>query len=102
MADINLFYELSAEADRDLEEIFDYTAHEFGMEQSVKYVSAFDDIFEQLLQDPQIGRERKEIRNSLRSIIKDKHVVFYRVLKDRVRIVRILHGSRDLSKFLSD
>ncbi len=99
---MNLFYELSAEADRDFDKIFDYTAHEFGMDQSVKYVSAFDDIFEQLLQNPQIGRERKEIRDSLRSITKGNHVVFYRVLKDRVRIVRILHGSRDLPKFLPD
>ncbi len=51
-----------------LDKIFDYTAHEFGMDQSVKYISAFDDVFEQLLQNPQIGLERKEIRDSLRSI----------------------------------
>ncbi len=102
MTEAGLFYELSAEADGDLEEIFDYTEHEFGMDQAVKYVSAFGDVFEQLLENPQIGRERKEIRNGLRSTIKDKHVVFYRILKDRVRIVRVLHGSRDLPKSFSD
>ena len=99
---MTLFYELSAEADSDLDEIFDYTAHEFGMDQAVKYTLAFDEIFERLSQNPQSGLDRKEIRNGLRSIINDKHVVFYRILKDRVRIVRILHGSRDLTKHFSD
>ena len=54
-----LFYELSSDADSDIEEIFNYTFEEFGIEQS-------------------------------------SHVIFYRVLKDRIRIVRVLHGSRDL------
>ncbi|MCH8157981.1 MAG: type II toxin-antitoxin system RelE/ParE family toxin, partial [Nitrospinae bacterium] len=88
---MTLFYELSAAADSDLDEIFDYTAHEFGMDQAVKYVSDFDEVFERLSQNPQSGLDRKEIRSGLRSFIKDKHVVFYRILKDRVRVVRILH-----------
>lgn len=48
MADPDLFYELSAEAVADLEEIFDYTEHEFGIDQAVRYVSAFEDAFEQM------------------------------------------------------
>ena len=96
------FYELSPESDNDLDGIFDYTAREFGIDKAVQYVSDFDDIFEQLVKNPEIGRERKEIRRGLRSIVKESHVVFYRVLKDRIRIVRILHGSRDLPQFLSD
>ena len=102
MVEADFFYELSAEADNDLEEIFDYTDHEFGIDQAIKYLSAFDDTFEQLLKNPQIGRERKEIRDGLRSTIKYMHVVFYRILEDRIRIVRILHGSRDLPKFISN
>ncbi len=96
------FYELSPESDNDLDGIFDYTEREFGIDKAVQYVSDFDDIFEQLVKNPEIGRERKEIRRGLRSIVKESHVVFYRVLKDRIRIVRILHGSRDLPQFLSD
>ena len=63
-------------------------------------MSAFEDAFEQLVRNPQMGHEREEIRQGLRSVMKDKHIVFYRILKDRIRIVRILHGSRDLPKFL--
>lgn len=96
-----LFYELSPDADRDLEAIFDYTEQEFDTGQAIAYVSGFDDTFEQLLDNPKLGRERGEIRPGLGSINKDSHIVFYRILKDRIRTVRILHGSRDLPRFFT-
>jgi len=101
MAKPYFFYELSPEADTDIEEIFDYTEREFGLEQAVAYVSGFDDVFVQLIHNPELGKERKEIRKGLRSLLKGKHIVFYRILEDRIRIVRILHGNRDLQKFLT-
>ena len=91
---------LSKAADADLEDIFDFTLEEFGLDQAVSYVSRFDGTFETISDNPEIGRERKEIRENLRSLAKEKHVIFYRVLKDHIRIVRILHGLRDLPKFL--
>ncbi len=91
---------LSEAADADLEDIFDYTLKEFGLDQAVSYVSNFDDTFETISENPEIGRERREIRENLRSLAKDKHVIFYRILNDHVRIVRILHGACDLPKFL--
>jgi toxin ParE1/3/4 len=101
MAKAELFYELSVEADKDIEAIFDYTLDEFGMDQAVVYVSGFDDSFAQLLDNPELGSMRSEIRKGLRSVVKESHIVFCRVLKDRIRIVRILHGSSDLPKFLT-
>ncbi len=91
---------LSEAADTDLEDIFDYTLKEFGLDQAISYVSEFDDTFETISENPEIGRERKEIREELHSLAKDKYVIFYRILIDHIRIVRILHGSRDLPKFL--
>jgi len=92
------FYELSPEADQDISEIFDYTVDEFGIDQAVSYLSQFDDLFGQLVDNPELGRERPEIRAELRSIAQESHVVFYRILKDRIRIVRVLHGSCDIPK----
>lgn len=91
---------LSEAADADLEDIFDYTLEEFGLDQAVSYVSEFDDTFEIISENPEIGRKREEVREELRSLTKDKHVIFYRILIDHIRIVRILHDSRDLPKFL--
>lgn len=92
-------YQLSTAADYDLEEIFDYTLEEFGLDQAIKYVSEFEPAFEQLVKNPEMGRNRNEIMPGLRSYPKASHVVFYRTLHDHLRIVRILHSSRDIPKF---
>ena len=101
MAKPKKWYELSPEADQDLEEIFDYTDREFGIDQAVEYLSGFDSLFVKLVNNPEIGRARDEIRKGLRSLLTEKHVVFYRILGNRIRIVRILHGSRDVRTFLT-
>ena len=93
-------YELSAAADRDLQDIFDYTTEKFGLEQAVKYVSEFEILFSQLANNVHLGKNRDEIKAGLKSFSKSSHVVFYRLLRDRIRIVRILHGSRDMPKLL--
>ncbi len=93
------FYELSSEADQDISDIFDYTEVEFGLDQAVSYITAFDECFTQLIENPDLGRERGEVREELRSIISGSHIAFYRIFEDRIRIVRILHGSRDLPKY---
>lgn len=95
-----LRYELSAEADHDLEDIFDYTTASFGAEQAVKYLSELEDLFENLCLYPKSGRHREEIRKELYSISKNNHIVFYRITKESIRIVRVLHASRDIIKFL--
>lgn len=75
------FYELSSEADQDISDIFDCTENEFGLGQVVAYVSAFDECFTQLLDNPELGRSRDEIRENLRSLNHEAHIVFYRILK---------------------
>ncbi|MDD4190230.1 MAG: type II toxin-antitoxin system RelE/ParE family toxin [Mangrovibacterium sp.] len=93
-------YRLSQKADRDLEEIFDYTVREFGVDQAIAYVNGFEDVFAGLAANPELGRKRNEIRNGLRSFVKGSHTVFYRIVKNHIRIVRILHGCRDIIKFI--
>lgn len=91
-------YVLSREADNDLEEIFDYTFEEFGFNQAVKYLGEIDDVFVKLTNTPEIGRTRNEIKKSLYSLPIGNHVVFYRIQKEHIRIVRVLHGAKDLPK----
>jgi toxin ParE1/3/4 len=90
--------EISRESENDLEKIFDYTLGMHGIDQAYKYVASFDEVLENLAIHPLIGRERNEIHQGLRSIIKDFHVIFYRIMDDRIRIVRILHTAQDLPK----
>ena len=96
MSERNLFYELSSEADRDIVDIYNYTAQKFGFKQAITYVAKFDESFELLLDNPELGVSRKEIRVGLRCLVHVNHVIFYRVMVDRIRIVRVLHSRRDI------
>lgn len=95
-------YVLSLQASHDLEDIFDYTRNKFGVDQAIQYVSEFEILFETLLANPDIGKNRDEIKPGLKSFPKTSHIVFYRVLPDHVRIVRVLHGSRDIIRFFTE
>ena len=92
-------YILSEIADKDLEDIFDYTFDEFGFNQAEKYLLEIEEIFQNLIANPQIGKKRDEIKQGLYSFPKDNHIIFYRILDDHIRVVRVLHGSRDLPKY---
>lgn len=95
-------YVLSQAAEDDLGQIFDYTKLEFGLDQAIQYLSEVERMFYQLCDNPALGRERKEIRNGLRAIPYCSHTIFYRVLTHQIRVVRVLHASRDLPMFLKD
>ncbi|MBX2815486.1 MAG: type II toxin-antitoxin system RelE/ParE family toxin [Saprospiraceae bacterium] len=91
--------ELSQEADRDLENIFDYTLEQHGASQAITYVSSFDRPLVELSENPLLGRDRPEIRAGLRSLSHRHHIIFYRQVENgKVRILRILHGARDLPR----
>ena len=92
-------YILSEIADKDLEDIFDLTFDEFGFDQAEKYLLEIEGIFQNLIINPQIGKKRDEIKQGLYSFPKDNHIIFYRILDNHIRIVRVLHGSRDIPKY---
>lgn len=93
------FYILSEIADKDLEDIFDYTMDEFGFDQAEKYLLEIENVFQLLIINPESGKKRDEIKQGLYSFLKDNHIIFYRILDNHIRIVRVLHGSRDIPKY---
>ena len=89
---------LSSETDFDLEEVFEYSYHKFGPNQATKYLSEIDEVFNKLLDNPEIGRTRSEIKKGLYSIPFGSHIIFYSIQPDYIRIVRVLHGIKDLPR----
>ena len=98
MQDAFAYYELSQEADLDIDAIFDYTEREHSFNQAIKYLLSLETTFESLVINPKIGRTRNEIKKGLYSLPEQEHIIFYRILKNHIRIVRVLHGSKDIPK----
>lgn len=93
-------YTLSQKAQEDIESIYDFGVKKFGKDQALYYLVEIRSYFELLLKNPEIGKQRDEIKEGLYSFPFVSHIVFYRIFKNHIRIVRVLHGSRDLKKFL--
>ncbi len=92
-------YILSEAADKDLEDIFDYTIEHFGFEQAKKYLLEIEKIFNDLYLHPKSGKTRNEIKKGLYSFPKDNHIIFYRISEKHIYVVRVLHGSRDIPNY---
>jgi toxin ParE1/3/4 len=93
-------YELSPAADADLVKIYRYTEQTYGEAQAGRYLDDLEKAFEDLAANPLSGRARHELRKGLRSLVKNSHLIFYRPLKDRIRIVRVLAMTQDMERAL--
>jgi toxin ParE1/3/4 len=94
------FYKLSVEAEGDVSALYDYTLENFGSEQTLAYLHGLEQCITTIVSNPNIGKDRSEIREGLRSFLYEKHIVFYRSHDDYIRVVRILNSHRDLPNLL--
>jgi toxin ParE1/3/4 len=85
----------SDEADADLLHILTYLAERNRLA-ALALAKVFNARIENLVRFPFIGRDRSAFSQDLRSIVVENYVVFYRIQKERVLIVRVLDGRRDI------
>ena len=93
-------YSLSSAAERDLLQIAMFSLERWGEAQAEKYERGLLDLFARLAALPRSGRDASEIRPGLLQSRYESHAVFYRVTKEGIRIVRILHGAMDFTQHL--
>jgi len=84
-------YRLSNKALEDLLVIISYTLDRWGIEQAQKYRDAFYEGCELIGKTPGIGRTCDPLGRGLRRLEQGRHIVFYRLVGDKVVISRILH-----------
>ncbi|NJR74936.1 MAG: type II toxin-antitoxin system RelE/ParE family toxin [Scytonema sp. CRU_2_7] len=51
-----------------------------------------------LAQFPLMGKECAEIIEGLRSIPVNNYIIFYRPIDNGIKVIRVLHGARDIEK----
>lgn len=65
-----------------------------------RFVESHDHKMHLLQQFPLMGRSREELGPDIRSVVVERHIVYYRVKESEIEILRILHGKRDASALL--
>jgi toxin ParE1/3/4 len=68
-----------------------YTLERWGEDQAIRYAQGLQASFQTLAQNPEMGRACDATSTGLRRHEQGKHVVFYRLKPDGIRIVRVLH-----------
>lgn len=87
-------YVISEAAERDLVEIFTYTVTTWGYGQASQYLDLLSEAFVLLASMPHMGIGSARLSKGLRRFPVEKHVVFYRITSDGIRISRVLPQSR--------
>lgn len=94
-------YQLSHLAERDLSEIWDYTAVEWNSAQADKYLHQIERDLQKLVKNPHLGRARPDLETDLLFYRSGQHYIIYGYNKTHVLVARVLHVSRDLPSHLN-
>ncbi|KAA9005062.1 type II toxin-antitoxin system RelE/ParE family toxin [Histidinibacterium aquaticum] len=88
-------YRLRPLAEQDLEEIWLYSAGEWGPEQAEAYLEGLFAAFELLSAMPDIARERLEFVPPVRIHPSAQHLIIYQVTGNHLDVLRILGGQQN-------
>jgi toxin ParE1/3/4 len=90
---------LTEEAERDLDEAWDYLARATGHRLAGDRL--FDEMartFDLLAVHPEMGRVRSELQEGVRSFALRRYTIFYRIRRKEVDVLRVLHHRRDVGE----
>ncbi len=87
----NFYIELSEQAYDDLVNIQNYTYARFGASQQKRYAAFLEEAFSFLQMHPFGGHRRDDIPKDYQAWPVQEHIIIYRVEKDILYIVRVLH-----------
>jgi toxin ParE1/3/4 len=93
-------YVLGPRAREDIEEIWDYTADNWDMEQADRYVGGLQQAIESVARNPNRGRPCDDVRRGYRRYAVGSHMLFFRLHEQGIEVVRIRHQSMDFDLHL--
>lgn len=93
---------LREEAIDDLNDIWTYSFEEWSEKRADKYYATLEFACMQIGENPELGKEYKEINSNLLGLRTGKHIIFYQIINEQeVEIIRILHERMDLKNRLN-
>lgn len=96
-----MMFKISYEVQNDLENIWLYTYETWSVEQADRYYNLILDEIEYLAENPDTGKDYSHLRKGyLRSKVK-WHFIFYKINKNLIEIIRVLHQQMDIENSLN-
>ena len=92
--------EVSSRAERDIDDLYRFGIVQYGLRLADDYVQLLHRRMGQLEQFPLLGVERSDVRPNIRLLVFKAHNIPYRVISNRVLIVRVLHRAADWANLL--
>lgn len=90
---------ISPLAEQDIEAIGDYIARD-NPRRALTFITELREQCRRIADNPQGYRKRPELGDELRSCAYGHYVLFFEATPGEVRIIRVLHGARDLPAIL--
>jgi toxin ParE1/3/4 len=88
-------------ADADLDAITDYFA-EHNPDAGIRLLDAITARCRILARNPRSGRDRSDLAPGVRTAVVDRYVIFFRASANGIDVLRVLHGSRDITADMLD
>ena len=89
--------EISIDAENDLLDIWLYIAEDQPINAD-RFLDKLHQKALKLAEFPELGRERPELANHLKSFPVDRYVLFYRITETKCILVRVLPADRDVQR----
>ncbi len=93
-------YQLSRKADEDLDGIYEYSIRQFGQKVADEYFLSLTDCLIKLAENPRLGRDCSDILVKCFRFECGRHVIFYKIKRKDIFIIRVLHQSMYPQGFL--
>jgi toxin ParE1/3/4 len=94
-------YRLTKLAEHDLVKIWEYTVHEWSLNQAEKYIDGLLSSFESIGDGKTKGKSIDSVRIGYKKVLYGKHYIFFRFSPgDVAEIIRVLHVSMDVENHL--
>jgi toxin ParE1/3/4 len=89
-------YILTNKAVDDLSTIWDYSFEVWSESQADKYYRMLLDHCQDVADSKISGKQYPEINKEVFGVKAGQHIIFYRKVKSKIEVIRILHGRMDL------
>ena len=92
-------FRITPRAAQDLRNIARYTLPTWGRKQRDTYLRAIDRRFSWLVENPNLGKPRADIKEGYYSYPQGSHVIFYLVREDGIDIIGVPHQRMDVVSY---